>query len=184
MDSLKQRVQQMLGYPFVLESWISALEGSYNDLSELLREARRSSDIAALTAAEDLLDDLYRQQDDQANPTAHQTYCRGRVSQMLKDVHAEVKELERLEKLELTDGQMQVLWELYMRSPQETNQLAEHLGTHRLDGQSILGICQSLLREGLLHGRVDHELRYSAWRLNDTGYWLYEQKKQTPVRAE
>jgi hypothetical protein len=112
MDSLKQRVQQMLGYPFVLESWISALEGSYNDLSELLREARRSSDIAALTAAEDLLDDLYRQQDDQANPTAHQTYCRGRVSQMLKDVHAEVKELERLEKLELTDGQMQVLWEL------------------------------------------------------------------------
>jgi hypothetical protein len=174
----------MLGYPLVRGTWISAPAGWYNSLSAVLRDARQSNDTAALSTAEDLLDDLYKQQAYQANPSVHQAYCRGRIAQMLNDVHAKLLELERLEKLELTDGQMQVLWELYMRSPQETNQLAEHLGTHRLDGQSILGICQSLLREGLLHGRVDHELRYSAWRLNDTGYWLYEQKKQTPVRAE
>jgi hypothetical protein len=182
MESLKQKVHQMLGYPIVSNSWIASLEGSYDDLSVLLREARWLGDIDALSSAEDLLDDLYRQQDDQVNPTAHQNYCRGRISQMLKDVHAEVQELERIEKIELSRDDLRILGELYECSPMGSIFMAERLKTSNYDRNFIMSKCHHLEGVGLVRNRIVPAAGFDHWFITDAGRQRYE-KELASARA-
>jgi predicted transcriptional regulator len=101
MADLKENIEQRLRLMLeVVQQGREISEGDLGSLSDDLRAGKRNQGEAldVLNMASDYLGDLY----DSGPITGSRNDSPGRVHQMLVDVHAEIKELERIEKVELS----------------------------------------------------------------------------------
>jgi hypothetical protein len=94
-----------------------------------------------------------------------------------------LKQLQSLERLQLSEGELQILGALFQHSPLETDELKDELGTSMLGENSVLYTCRHLYTKNLLARDLFLDSGLSYWSLNDTGRLVCRLRKLNPARA-